>query len=120
LEGGPRLGPIERTVHKIGSYLWPRPTKPDADRHNFVVHRSTRHIYGGCAGACVFQQIAFSANLATEKFCLILTRVSRSDYGAAGAFVGHDDVPSVRRCFLKKEAFAGVNSPGNRDELQSC
>jgi hypothetical protein len=33
------MGPIDRTVHKIG--IWPRPTKPGADRHNFVVHLST-------------------------------------------------------------------------------
>jgi len=27
----------------------------------------------------IFQQIVFSANLASKKICLILTRVSRSD-----------------------------------------
>jgi hypothetical protein len=74
------------------------------------------------ASACIFRQIAFSANLAIRKTCLILTRVSRFHYavaGAAGAFVGRDDMPSVRRGFLKKLAFAGVNSAGNRDELRS-
>jgi hypothetical protein len=39
--------------------------------------------------------------------------------GALGAFVGHDDMPPVAPGFLKKEAFAGANSAGNRDELQS-
>jgi hypothetical protein len=69
-----------------------------------------------------FSANCFSANLATRKTCLILNRVSRSHYdvaGAAGAFVGRDDMPSVRRGFLKKEAFAGANSAGNRDELRS-
>jgi hypothetical protein len=33
--------------------------------------------------------------------------------------VGHDDMPSVAPGPLKKEAFAGANSAGIRDELQS-
>jgi len=69
-----------------------------------------------------FGKLFFQRIWQSEKTCLILTRVSRFHYavaGAAGAFVGRDDMPSVRRGFLKKQAFAGVNSAGNRDELRS-
>jgi hypothetical protein len=82
-----------------------------------VAHLSARHNF---VGGFIFQQIVFSADLAMKKICLILTRVSRSDYnaGVADASVGHDNMRSAAPGF-EKDAFAGANSTGSRDELQS-
>jgi hypothetical protein len=67
-----------------------------------------------------FSANCFFGGFGNEKICLILTRVSRSDYnaGVADASVGHDNMRSVAPGF-EKDAFAGANSTGSRDELQS-
>jgi len=61
----------------------------------------------------------FSANLATGKKLASFSPEFLGVAGAAGAFVGRDDMPSVCRGLSKNEAFAGANSTGNRDELRS-
>ena len=75
-----------------------------------------------------FRQIHFSANCFFGEFgdekkfasfspeFLVLTRTSLA---LRTHPVGHDDMPSVAPGPLKKEAFAGANSAGIRDELQS-
>jgi hypothetical protein len=125
-ESGPH-GTFDSTLHTIRNYLWPRSTKHGVNCHNLVAHLSARHIFVS-KFIFIFRRIAFSELRFNEfsprqKICLILTRVSRSDYkaGVADASVGHDDLRSVALSFLKKSICSpsirlaiGANCKANR------
>src|SRR6516225_1267203 len=65
-ERRPSLGPVDCTVHEIRSYLWLRSinSSPIATILSRVYRRDTLM---AAVPAHTFQQIAFSANLATGK-----------------------------------------------------
>ena len=100
--------------------------KPVADRYNFIVHLFTLHFYVGryvfVSGGTFFSKLIFRRVWRWEKICLILTRVSRSDYiiaGAPDASVGHDGMPAVAPGLFEETSICRCNAAGIRDELQS-
>ena len=104
--------------------------KTERHCHNFVAHLSARHIQGSkvaMSAETLIRQIAISANCVSGEFgderkfasfspeFLVLTM--------SLAVRTHSPVMTIcrpsRRGFSKQEAFAGANSAGIRDELQS-
>ena len=83
-----------------------------------VTHLGVRKHFG--VGRYIFQKIHFSASLAMTRN---LPHSHQSFSRTALALRTHPSVtttcPSSRRDFLKKQAFAGANAAGIRDELQS-